>query len=414
MYTSNDNQINEKNSILNGVASTIVMNATNNYFALFAISVIGVSNYQVGLISSLPQFIGMFAMVLGSIIMNRLSEKKRFTAYSILFTRLFLIAIFFVMFIPAEYRAWVFVILVGLMNLPGSFANLSWQSLIGDLIPDQRRSGFFSERNRILTIVGMITTFLVGFILQQFDKNDAFPFQLLFLVAFVFGVLEVYYLMKHKEYKKEISAVAKKGFHFDWSVYKHKPFVYFLLCAIFFNFAWQLAWPLFSIYQIKFAHATGFWISIFTVANQIGQIISYKWWGRMTDQHGNAKMLILCALGMATAPFLTILSTDMIYLTVVNLFSGLFLSGTILILFNQLLDVTKENNRSSFIAHYNIVLAIIGFFAPQFGVFLLEATNIEVAMNTSAVLRASSGFVFLLFYLFLKKKNVRSKAVPAS
>lgn len=397
---------NEKFSILNGVASTIVASTSNNYFSLFAISVLGATNYQVGLISSLPQFIGMFAMIIGSFILSRLEEKKKFTALSILFTRLFVFSMVFIMFVPAEYRSWVFVLLIGLMNFPGSFMLLSWQSLIGDLIPDQRRNSFFSERNRILTIVGMITTFLMGVILQQFDKANPLPYQVLFFIAFVFGVVEVYYLFKHVEHKKEKPEKPKKEkrLQLKWDVFKDKRFVIFLICSLYFNFTWQMAWSLFNIYQIKYAFANGLWISLFTVANQVSQVISYKWWGKMADKHSNAKMLIFVSLGMASAPLLTVLSTNLYYLIVVNVFTGLFVSGTVLILFNQLLEVTKEENRSSYIANYNILLAIIGFVAPQFGVFLLEISNINIAMTTSTIFRASSVFVFIWLYISLKKK----------
>lgn len=397
---------NEKFSILNGVATTIVASTSNNYFSLFAISVLGATNYQVGLISSLPQFIGMFAMIIGSFILSRLEEKKKFTALSILFTRLFVFSMVFIMFVPEEYRSWVFVLLIGLMNFPGSFMLLSWQSLIGDLIPDQRRNSFFSERNRILTIVGMITTFLMGIILQQFDKANPLPYQILFFIAFVFGIVEVYYLYKHVEHKKEkpVKPIKEKRLALKWDVFKDKRFVIFLICSLYFNFTWQMAWSLFNIYQIKYAYANGLWISLFTVANQISQVISYKWWGRMADKHGNAKMLIFVSLGMASAPLLTVLSTNLYYLIVVNVFTGLFVAGTVLILFNQLLEVTKEENRSSYIANYNILLAIIGFIAPQFGVFLLEISNINIAMTTSTIFRASSALVFIWLYIALKKK----------
>ncbi|QED47673.1 MFS transporter [Cytobacillus dafuensis] len=397
-------KVNEKLSIRNGIATTIILNISNNYFPLFAISVLGATNYQVGLISSLPQFVGMFAMLIGSIVLSRLEEKKKFTAYSFLFARMFLIAMFLVIFLPAEYRSWAFVLLVGLMNLPGSFANLSWQSLIGDLIPDQRRSGFFSERNKIMTIVGMIATFLIGLLLQQFDKSDPLPFQILFVIAFLFGLVEFYYLMKHIERRKN-REINKKKFQLGLHVFKYKPFVYFLVCSLFFNFGWQMAWSLFSIYQIKYAGATAFWISLITVSNQIAQIASFSWWGRMADKHSNAKMLILVSLGMASTPFLTILSTNLVYLVIVNASSGLFVSGTVLLLFNHLLEVTKEENRSLCISNYNILLALVAFIAPQFGVFLLEYTNINTAMIISTILRGSSAILFFFMFIYLKRIN---------
>jgi MFS family permease len=406
-------EYNEKLSIQNGIASTVVTNITNNYFTLFAISALGASNYQIGLMNSLPQFIGMFAMITGSILLGRLHEKKKFTAISVLYTRLFLLLMTFVIYIPDDYRSWVFVLLVGLMNFPGSFALVSWQSFIGDLIPESRRSNFFSNRNRILTIVGMISTFFIGLALQYFHPSNPLPYQVLFFLAFLFGLVEVYYLFKHKEPKLEKKAqIRNKGLGLH--VYKHKPFLYFLACGLFFNFAWQMAWSLFSIYQIKYAMATGLWISLFAVANQIAQIVSFKWWGRMADKHSNAKMMILVSIGMASAPILNVLSTNLVYLILVNGFSGFFVSGTVLILFNQLLEVTKEENRSLCISHYNVLLAFVAFIAPQFGVYLLETTSMDMAMTTATVLRGLNAFLFLALYIFMKKEKVKQNSLIPS
>ena len=166
-----------------------------------------------------------------------------------------------------------------------------------------------------------------------------------------------------------------------------------------------MCWILFSIYQIKFAGATGLWISLFAVANSIGQIVSFKWWARMADKHSNAKMLILVSIGMAVAPWMTLVSTNLVFLVITNIFAGLFVSGTVLLLFNQLLDVTTEDNRSICISNYNILLAFIAFIAPQFGVYLLETTNIYTAMNISGFLRAFSGVFFFFLYLYLKRRE---------
>jgi MFS family permease len=161
-----------------------------------------------------------------------------------------------------------------------------------------------------------------------------------------------------------------------------------------------MAWPLFSIYQIKFAHANGLWISLFAVANQLAQIVSFKWWGRMSDRYGILKMLFLSSVGMFLAPFLTILSTNLIYLTVINLVTGLTLSGTVLLLFNQLLAATPKAFRSAGIANYNILLSIVGFVAPEFGVLLLNHFGMTMAMMSSVVFRTLGAFLFLgLFYL---------------
>ena len=399
---------NEKVIIKNGIAMSLVQNISNNYFSLFAISVLGITNFQVGLISSLPQIIGLFGTIIGSMIINNLEEKKKFTAFSFLITRLFLLLMATVIFLPEAWQGWVFVSLIGLMNLPGSIAQMSWQSFIGDIIPDSQRNQFFSKRNRINTLVGLIATTIVGITLQQFAPDNYMPFQFLFIIALFIGFVEFRYLLKHKEKKRIVKE--RKKMNLGLFVFKHKPFVAFLIVSLSFNFAWQMAWALFSIYNITYAGATALWLSLFTISSQLAQVLSFKWWAKMADKHSTAKMLFMATVGMALTPFLTVLSLNLPYLVFVNALAGFSLSGTVLLLFNQLLEVTTKENRTEAISNYNILLAIIAFISPQVGVWILEISNMTVAMNVSASLRFLTGFMFLgLFYYLKKTKQMQIK-----
>ncbi len=399
---------NEKISILGGTSSIFALTVLNNgYIPLFAISALGATNQQIGLINSLPSLVGLFVMIPGAMWINRLESKKTFAAMSTLSMRLMFLFMFLLPFLPIDGKAWILVAFIALMNIPGALANLSWQSLIGDLIPEDRRGGFFSQRNRVLTFAGMLITLFTGSILSLYDKKFALPYQFLFLLAFIFGLLEVYYLMKHIEYKKTktiMDSRSKKKLISAFSLFKNKPFLFFVLSALLFNFGWQMAWPLFSIYQIKHAHVDAFWLSLFAVANQIAQVVSYKWWGKSADRWGNSMMLFVAAMGMATAPILTVLSTNFVYLTIINLWTGLFVAGTVMLLFNQLLKVSPEDNRTTYLANYNVLLGIIGFIAPQFGVFMLDKLGMFHAMSISTTIRLLGGIAFLVVVFYVERK----------
>ncbi len=412
-YSSQIIRLNEKISIKNGAASTIVNSFISSFIPLFAIGVLGASNQQIGLLSSLPPLMSMIAMIPGAILINKLELKKKFTALTLLTARFFFLFLIFVPFITIVEQAWILVVIIALMNLPTAVATLSWQSFIGDLIPDKRRGQFFSERSRILTIVGMIVTFSTGILLNLFDQKAAYPYQVLFFIGFIVGVVEVYYLFRHVEYKKE--TVIKKINHNILDTLKmlgqQKQYMTFLICAVIFNLGWQMAWPLFSIYQINDAHATALWVSLFIVANQLSQIISYKWWARYADKYGNSTMLFIAGLGMATAPILTILSTNLVYLVFINFLSGISVAGTVMLLFNQLLHVSPEENRTVYLANYNIILGAIGFIAPQIGVLLLELVSMSFAMSVSSIIRLIGGFLFLGVVLFIDKSTKNKKKV---
>ncbi|RSK27385.1 MFS transporter [Bacillus sp. HMF5848] len=402
-YSEQDDKHNESYSIKNGAAATVTNSFISSFVPLFAISVLGANNQQIGFISSLPSLMTMFMMIPAAMWINKLQEKKVFTAAAISINRLLLFLLVFVPFLPG-YQATVLVVIIGLMNIPGAVANLAWQSFIGDLIPDHRRGSFFGERNRVLTLVGMIVTFTTGIILNLFAKDSPFPYQVMFALGFLFGLLEVYFLLKHREQKKSsdsnVQVVKVRSMRLMTT---HKPYLYFLSCAILFNFGWQMAWPLFSLYQINYAYATAFWISLFTVANQISQMITYKWWGRSADKRGNSVMLFVAAFGLALAPTLTVISTNLIYLTLINLVIGAFVAGTVMLLFNQLLHVSPKEHRTSFLANYNLLIAGVGFIAPQVGIFLLETFNIQVAMHVSSIIRILGAVSFLFVALYIEK-----------
>jgi MFS family permease len=398
---------NEKSSIYNGLASTAATNMVNGYIPLFAIGVLGATNQQIGLIVSLPSIIGMLALIPGAIWLNNVQSKKNFAVISTLLTRLLFSLILFVPFLGSPYAAWALVILIALLNFPGALSGLSWQSMIGDLVPEKRRGEFFSSRNRYNTIAAMAVTFGTGVFLQQFDKNNAFPYQVLFVAAFLFAVLEIYYLHKHKEPERlEEKNTNEKSRKLSLNVYKHKPFLTFVISALMFSFSAQMAWSLFSIYQIKEANATALWLSLFSVTNQLAQIISIKWWANAADRRGNSFVLFIAATGMATAPALTIFSTNLVYLTLINLWIGLFVSGTNLLLFNQLLKASPETDRTNYIANYNFLLSIVGFIAPQVGVFLLNGFGMNAAMNIIALFRLFAAFSFLFVALKLERKSL--------
>ena len=403
---------NKKESIKHAIATTVSQNLVNAYIPLFAISVIGVTNQQMGLINSLPSLISLFSMVIGSYYLSRTRSKKWFTMTSFFLARIGIGTLVFVPFIPA-YQGWILVGIVALANFPGALGNLAWQSMIADLIPEQERNAFFSVRSRMLTIAAMFTSLTSGYTLQLFDKSDPKPYIWMFSLGILFGLLEVCYLWKHTENKTE-QKTEKKKFSLKENLLfflKEKPYLTFLVCAIVFNFGWQMAWASMNIYQIKYAHATALWISLFSVFNQLAQIVSYKYWGRMADKIGNSMSLFWVCVGMATAPVLMIVSTNLYWLTAMNLFTGLFVSGTTMLLFNQLLKVSPDENRTSYIAHYNTVIALVGFVAPQTGVYILDNFGMMETMVSSTLVRVLGGVLFLLAAIYYKKQ--RGKSVEA-
>jgi MFS family permease len=393
---------NERISIYHGMVSTIAINLAGNFYPIFAISILGATNYQVGLISSLPPLIALLMTIPAAILLNRLETQKKTVAMAVLVARLLFILLIGVVYVSSPYQAWAFLIIIAIMNVPATLSNIGWQTLISGMIKDERRGAFFSDRNRLLTIAGMISTLVIGIIMKN-QTTNASAYQWLFFVALLFGLGEVFFLMKQKE-KAQPTASLKKA-SMNWSIFKDHGYKWFLIAALCFNFAWQMSWGIFNIYNVRIAEATILWISIFSVANQVVQIFTFPLWKKWAEQKSNTLMLVWAALGMALVPFLTILSTNLFYLTAVSAISGFFISGVVLLLFNLLLEQSPVENRTYCITTYNVLLSFVAFIAPQIGILLLEGIGIQKSMELNSILRIVSALVFLLMYAQTRKNN---------
>jgi len=390
---------NEKISIYHGMASTIALNFSTNFFPIFAITILGATNYQVGLISSLPPLMALLMTIPAAILLNRAHTQKKLVAMSVLIARLMFLFIVTLVYLPSEaYQAWAFLAIIAFMSVPNTVANIGWQTFISGIISDSRRGDFFSDRNRLLTMVGLVSTLLIG-ILMRNSSDNVTAYQALFVAAFGFGLVEVFLLMKHKEepLKSEGPMVKKKIM--DWSIFRHSAYVWFLIAALFFNFAWQMAWGIFNIYHVRVVGATIFWISMFSVGNMLTQILTFPLWKKWAERKSNVLVFVFAAIGMATTPFLTVLSTNLYYITLVQAMSGFFLSGVVLLLFNLLLEQSPQESRTYCITTYNVLLAFVAFIAPQIGIWMLNAWGVETAMYLNSGLRLLSAALFYVVYV---------------
>ncbi|WP_342542464.1 MFS transporter [Paenisporosarcina sp. FSL H8-0542] len=390
---------NEKISIYYGMASTIAMNFSNNFFPIFAITILSATNYQVGLISSLPPLVALLMTIPAAMLLNRAHEHKKLVAMSVLLARLMFLLIVMLVYLPSEsMQAWAFLAIIALMSVPNTVANIGSQTLISGMIDESRRGQFFSDRNRLLTMVGLVSTLIIGMVMKD-ESDNVTAYQILFAMAFGFGLLEAFLLMKHDEAPAHGGGPLVKKKLMDWSIFKHANYVWFLVAALFFNFAWQMAWGIFNIYHVRVVGATIFWISMFSVGNMLMQILTFPLWKKWAERKSNVRVFVWAAIGMASTPFLTVLSTNLYYLTLVQTMSGFFLSGVVLLLFNLLLEQSPEESRTYCITTYNVLLAFMAFLAPQIGIWMLNSWGVETAMYLNSGLRLLSAALFYAVYV---------------
>lgn len=383
---------NVKLNVIQGIFSVISMNLFNPFIAIYAIKVLQASDQQVAWLSSLPAVTGILALIPGALFLDRLERKKKFTGTVIFFARFVILLVALIPWIPWGVSAMWLVALMALMNFPASLAGLAWTSFIGGIIPQQERARVFSSRNRIMTAVGIVATIVTGYIIGQFPQDEGWPYQIFFFIAFAFGMLETAYLYKLIEEPQRVNqqlSTEKRLIKVFHALRNEKAFLMFLSASVIFHFGWQMAWPLFNIYQVdeRFVNMSAFWISVVSVVSGIGSLVSYGMWGKLSQRWGNGPVLMISAVGMAMNPYLYIFTKNIATIIVINLVIGVFIAGFLQTLFNRVLDLCPTENRSMFIAVHSLLVGTSAIFAPQVGVWIFKAYSMNTGFFVSGTIR---------------------------
>jgi len=403
-------------NVYHGIADSISLNLASPFIGIFAIK-IGASNFQVGLLSSGPALVSLLSMIPGARYLDKRSNQKQILSRLILFHRLFYLLISFIPFFTEDKRASILVILVALMNMPGSIFNVGWQAYISKVIPVSRRADAFALRNKLISLFGTITVLVTGMVIDAIG----FPvgYQVVFAAAFAMAVVEAYLFNRLEETVAEDTGSVKSSDEHDLprtegpfrsliaeirDIFQHTEFLRFVLASLVFHFAWQIPWPLYTLYQVKELGATNTWISILSLSNTLGSILGYSFWPKILTKHGNLKTLFASGVWIFIVPTVYAFSKSLATIGVFNFLTGAIFAGVNLSLFNTLLDVTPTENKATYIAYYTTVINASAIFAPMVGVGLGDKFGFFWAFIICAALRLASSLTFLLLN-YLEKQS---------
>lgn len=387
---------------LNGILFTIVVNLYKPFATKFIFRLGGTESH-VSLSTSLPGLIAVFVTIPGLILMSNSSDKKKSMARFFLGSRLFILSFALIPFLPSSMQPMSFVILSSLMNFPESVSSTALQSFSGDIFVDEIRPTAISARNKFSTLAQIICVLIVGRILKGFSNSEngiIMVYQIFFVLAFIISLFEIFTFNKIKETScsPKLNINLKDAF---LEIFANKQFNIFLVCSLLFHFGWQMGWPLFSIYQIKYLGADEWWLTILTITSSIIMLPSYGYWKKLIHKKGNSFVMSAATLGMAGTPILFAISPNLYIITITGLITGFFTAGTITALLTLLLEVTPEKNRILYIGVHVTLTNITLFLAPTLGDFILNHTNIYLALCASAFFRLIGSIAF-----FIRNKKI--------
>jgi len=243
-------------------------------------------------------------------------------------------------------------------------------------------------------LLGFITACSVALFGQMLDRLP-FPlsYQLVFLISFVAGLLNVWFYSRLIVPAQPIRS--QGGATVPWRgrilealcpLREGGPFLRFTIGSSLLRAGMFLAAGLYSIYWVRDLQATDSLIGLRTTAGNAALVVSYPLWGWAATRLGHERALVLATVGLGLYPVMTGLTTAAPWLVPAAILWGLFAGGIDVTLFEGLLHTAPPARRAQYVALNTAVANLIAFVAPIAGAALAGLLGIPVVLFLAGVL----------------------------
>ena len=397
-----------------------------SYFAPFALAMNATSS-QIGILHAIISLVPSVVQLHAANLIKKFSRKKILlmgvAIKLLLWIPILLTGWLFYLGVP--YMVWVLIGLVGIFYALGAVAHPAWFSLMGSLVPEEKRGKYFARRNRIAGFFGILTM-IVGAIILDIGKNVGFVrgdvlgytllgFGILFVLAASARIWSWTLLNRH--YEPRLKVRKKDGFSF-WEFLKMAPSTPFGRFSLFrgvFSIAIGIAGPFWAVYMLRNLEFSYIWFMAVTVSGTAFQLLFLPLLGKASDKFGNIKIMRICVGFVFMVPFLwlasALVSSDIgvkIYLLFVPaIVSGFGWAGYLLATNNYVYDAVGQRKRCYGVSYMNLLVGMGMFVGASIG-SLIAWMGVPF-MNTILFIFLISGVVrfFVMIFGIKYLKEVR-------
>lgn len=402
---------------IEGALITFVTNLVSNYNNLFATR-LGASDFELSLVITLPQLVGMLVLIPGGILTDRMKNKRNMVTSSLV---ILAVAYFVIGFTPmlGVYKLIAFLVLLALATGPLTIYNVSWQAYFSDVVKGESRNSILTVRNGLTFLIGILVPFSCGALLASATTlNDKLEFhQIFFWISGVLLILQVFVLKKIQSNEVHVPS----GINFRelikaiQELKSNRKFLGFIGVAIFFYLTWHIDWTLYFLGQVNYLGMNEAWLSYISIGNAVVQFITIGIWSRLNVKMGVRFAIIFGNLGLAFCPISMIVATSVpdhygkIVFLILNTIANIALATTSLNILQCLLQVLPEKNKTLNISLYTVLVTLSNAVMPLVGVSIYTAMGADrVALHQIFwlifILRIVSTFFWAMRWWILRKE----------
>jgi len=360
-----------RHSVRDGVAYSVMTGAGETYFAAFALF-FKATTAQIGLLASLPSLIASLAQLFSVWLSHQSFSHKKIIIIGASVQALVWLPLIVLPLLLPQYAIIIIIISIVAYHASGSIIIPYWSSLMGDLVPENRRGRYFAMRTRYTSIAALISLIVAGVILHYFQQQDLaiYGFLVIFTIAAIARWKSIYHLSHLIDPSNvNLNLDMELQGHW-WHQLRQSRYFYFSVFFGLMQLSVAIASPFFAVYMLRDLQLSYVQFMALSAATVLMQFLTLNGWGRLSDAFGNRLVLITAGFIVPMIPVLWLFSTNFWYLLIVQLLSGFAWAGFNLSASNFMYDLIPAPKRSTYLAYHNIMANTGVFFGALLGGYL--------------------------------------------
>lgn len=402
---------------LEGILITLVNNLIGNNNNILATRM-GANDFEMSLVITLPQLIGMLVLIPGGILTDRMINKRKMVIISLACLSSTYVLLGFVPMLDS-YRLSTFLALLAISTGPMTIYTVAWQAYFSDVVDVQTMNSVLTARTGFTFLIGIIVPLGSGALLASAHTIDhkIMIHQIFFWVASACLILQIVVLKKVRS--GQIKLPSKIRFRDLKSAFlelkQNKKFLGFIGVALFFYLTWHIDWTLYFIGQVNYLGFDEVWLSYTSIGGAIVQFLTIGFWSKVNKKRGVRYSIIFGSIGLSLFPLIMITATSIpvqsgkIVFILLNSISNFAMATIILNILQCLLQVIPEKNKTLNISIYTVLVTMSNAFMPLIGVSIYTAlgANLQALQRVFwmiFVLRLLAATLWIIRYLRLRNE----------
>ncbi len=332
----------------------------------FQREVIGANDFELGLIAAIPVAANVLQILFSFLMERKRNRRFLFLFFGIIGRSLWIPIGLIPFFVPVSAHTMqilftiAFVVLVSIGN---SFVNLGFASLMGDLVPMGIRGQYFSARQKVSLVAGILAGLLVSYIIDTFGTVG---YSIALILAGIAGVADIccFFFFKWPPMAgSEETTAPESPFKMIKEVFKNKRFMGLCLFFTCWHFSIGLSNPFNNVYLIEVMQLSFVEITLYSqIVSNLTTVLSVAFWGRAIDRYGNKPVMqfvgFICMF--LSSLWLFMKPGNIPLVLFFHFMSGLFWISIDLGQQNLYLSLSPQKNRSVYVAVFFAMINLCG------------------------------------------------------